>query len=177
MSVLSEVVQVKISVDEEFLRSKRTLGAIFDATESRKLIGQIRFSDDKIPSCCFKNQIRVPKRPSYTNSTPRPPSKVSRMSANQNRRGGVQSLDVGSALKSLNLVPAISNDLQCTLCPYKATQKGHLKTHYQLKHLGGGGLAVLCSVCQQKFATKSSCKKHMITVHQLSSQDASKLLS
>ena len=176
MSVLSDVIQVEISVDEEFLRSKRTLGAIFDATESRKLIGQIRFSDDKIPSCCFENQIRASKRPLNTNSAPRPPSKVSRMSARQIRHGA-QSVDVGSTLKSLNLVPVISNDLQCTLCPYKATQKGHLKTHYQLKHLGGGGLAVLCSICHQKFVTKSSCKKHMINVHQLSSEDASKLLS
>ena len=176
MSLLLDVFQVSISVDEEFLRSKRTTGAIFDTTDHRRIVGQIIFSVDKIPSSFLENQISGLKRPLSTNLTPKLSLKAPRMSASQIRHGP-QSVDVGSALKSLNLVPVISNDLQCTLCPYKATQKSNLKTHYQLKHLGGGGLAVLCSVCQQKFATKSSCKKHMITVHQLSSQDASKLLN
>ena len=88
-----------------------------------------------------------------------------------------QSKDVGSVLKKLNIFPGDSDELQCTLCPYKATRKSHLKTHYQLKHLGGGGLAVICSICQQKCATKSSCKKHMMSVHKLSNENASKLLN
>ena len=44
--------------------------------------------------------------------------------------------DVHAALKDLNLMPQIGPDLGCSLCPYVATQKSHLKTHYKLKHLG-----------------------------------------
>ena len=89
----------------------------------------------------------------------------------------VPNRDVGSIFKDLNLMPEIPDDLQCALCCYKATQKGHLKTHYQLKHLGGAGISATCSMCQQKFATRSSLKRHMMSTHKLTSEQAGKLMS
>ena len=87
-----------------------------------------------------------------------------------------QNRDVGSVLKKLNILPEVPDDLQCTLCPYKATAKNSLKTHYKLKHLGGGGLSVACAICEQTFSMKKSAKRHMIAVHKLSSDKAEKLL-
>ena len=85
--------------------------------------------------------------------------------------------DVSQIFKDLNIVPDMGSDLQCALCPYKATQKGSLKIHYKLKHLGGADLTAVCSMCQKKCAMKSSLKRHLIQVHKLSSTDADKLLS
>ena len=87
------------------------------------------------------------------------------------------SKDVGQVFKDLNLFPEIPNDLQCALCPYRATMKGNLKTHYKLKHLGGGGLAMNCTICEQKFATKGNLKRHMTKVHNLSGDNVDKLLA
>ena len=86
--------------------------------------------------------------------------------------------DVSKIFKDLNLVPKMtspSDDLQCALCSYRATQKSHLKTHYKLKHLGGADLAMNCNICEKKCSTKSNLKTHLIRVHKLSREDASKL--
>ena len=84
--------------------------------------------------------------------------------------------DVGVIFKDLNLIPEIPDDLQCALCVYKATQKGNLKTHYKLKHLGGGGLTCKCAICSQKFSTKGNLKKHLIRCHNLTNEKAASLL-
>ena len=85
--------------------------------------------------------------------------------------------DVGSFMKDLNIIPDIPNDLQCVMCPYKATMKGNLKIHVQLKHLGGVGVSATCTMCEQKFATRGSLKRHMISAHKLNSDQATKLMS
>ena len=102
--------------------------------------------------------------------------KVSKLSSSGNKNLATSLADVGSVLKKLNILPEVPDDLQCTLCPYKATAKNSLKTHYKLKHLGGGGLAVDCPICKQRFSLKKNTKRHMISAHQLSSEHASKLL-
>ena len=85
--------------------------------------------------------------------------------------------DVTQVFKDLNLLPSIntSDDLQCTLCTYKATQKGHLKTHYKLKHLGGADLVMHCSMCHKRCSTKSNLKAHLVSTHKMSKEDAIKL--
>ena len=85
--------------------------------------------------------------------------------------------DVGSFMKDLNIIPDIPNDLQCVMCPYKATMKANLKRHVQLKHLGGVGISATCTMCEQKFATRGSLKRHMMSAHNLNSEQASKLMS
>ena len=85
--------------------------------------------------------------------------------------------DVQSALKDLNLIPEIGNELGCSLCSYVATQRGNLKVHYKLKHLGGADLQMNCNLCQKVCTTKSNLKSHMISKHGLSREDATKLLS
>ena len=85
--------------------------------------------------------------------------------------------DVQSALKDINLMPEMGNDLACSLCTYVATQKGNLKVHYKLKHLGGADLSMNCNLCQKVCTTKSNLKSHLISKHSLTREDASKLLS
>ena len=75
--------------------------------------------------------------------------------------------DVQTALKDLNLMPDIGADLACAMCPYIATQKGSLKIHYKLKHLGGADLIMTCQICQTKLKTRSYMKKHYMKVHKL----------
>ena len=83
--------------------------------------------------------------------------------------------EVSQVFKELNIVPDVGSDLQCALCAYVATQKGHLKTHYKLKHLGGADLTMICSMCQKKCTTKSNLKAHLIGVHKMTREDAVKL--
>ena len=86
--------------------------------------------------------------------------------------------DVTQVFKDLNLLPALNSefdDLQCTLCTYKATMKGNLRTHYKLKHLNGADLSKECNMCQRRCTTKSNLKKHMVVVHKQSREDAIKL--
>ena len=85
--------------------------------------------------------------------------------------------DISAVFKDLNLVPNLPNDLQCAVCPYKATQKSNLKTHYKLKHLGGADLTVLCRLCQKKCTTKGNLKSHLLRAHNLSKEDAASFLS
>ena len=86
--------------------------------------------------------------------------------------------NVTKALTDLDLMPSIeSNNLQCTLCSYKATLKSNLKTHYKLKHLGGADLSMCCSLCQKRCTTKGNLKSHLINLHKLSKEDAIKLTS
>ena len=85
--------------------------------------------------------------------------------------------NVETFMKNLNIIPEISDDMQCAMCSYKATRKANLKVHVQLKHLGGIGVSVNCSICQQKVATKSNLKRHLISAHKLPSDQATKLIS
>ena len=94
----------------------------------------------------------------------------------QSKRPPNAERNVGEILKSFNLVPAL-DELQCAMCDCKAGQKNNLKTHYQLKHLGGGGLAMNCTICQQKFSTKSNLKRHMVKAHNLTLDQATKLIA
>ena len=85
--------------------------------------------------------------------------------------------DMGAILSDLNLMPQIPDSLQCAMCDYKASKKSSLKTHYQLKHLGGGGLAMNCTICQQKFSTKSNLKRHMVKAHNLTLEQAAIIIA
>ena len=85
--------------------------------------------------------------------------------------------DVGQIFEDLNIVPDMGSGLQCALCPYVASQKGNLKTHYKLKHLGGADLAVNCSMCQKRCTTKGNLKRHLMQVHSMSVNDAAKLIN
>ena len=79
-------------------------------------------------------------------------------------------------LISLKLMPEIeSTDLSCKMCDYRATQKGHLKTHYKLKHFGGADLIMQCQICEIKLKTKSYMKKHYIKIHKLTDMAASNM--
>ena len=81
-------------------------------------------------------------------------------------RGGFNALE--KDLKTLNLIPTIADgDFSCKMCPYVASRKDHLRTHYQLKHFGGGDLLMQCQICSVKLKTKSYMKKHYISKHKL----------
>ena len=88
-----------------------------------------------------------------------------------------QKKDVGQIFQELKIIPDVGSDLQCALCPYKATQKPHLKTHYKLKHLGGADLIMNCQICKRSIKTKSALKKHIIQVHGLDEEAARKLIN
>ena len=85
--------------------------------------------------------------------------------------------DIHSALKDLDLLPQIGPDLGCSMCPYVATKKSHLKTHYKLKHLGGADLIMTCQICSTQVKTKSYMKKHYMKVHNLSEVAAQNMTS
>ena len=85
--------------------------------------------------------------------------------------------DVHTALKDLNLMPQMGSDLACSMCPYIATQKGNLKVHYKLKHLGGADLIMTCQICGIQVKTKSYMKKHYMAVHNLSEPAAQNIVS
>ena len=85
--------------------------------------------------------------------------------------------DAHTALKALNLMPEIGSDLACASCSYIATQKGNLKTHYKLKHLGGADLLITCQLCSIQIKTKQNIKKHYIRVHCLSEAAAQSMAS
>ncbi len=71
-------------------------------------------------------------------------------------------------LSDFNLIADISkSDLSCKMCPYVATQRGHLKVHYKLKHLGGADLVMKCQICGVSVKTKSYIKKHYMNKHNL----------
>ena len=96
---------------------------------------------------------------------------------NDQHQSKVPKKDVGQIFKEMKLVPEMGSDLQCSLCPFLASHKSSLKTHYKLKHLGGADLAMNCSMCEQRFVTKGSLKRHLVNIHKLSSTDAQKILS
>ena len=85
--------------------------------------------------------------------------------------------DVHTALKDLNLMPQISSDLACSMCPYISKRKGDLKVHYKLKHLGGADLIMTCQICSIQVKTKSYMKKHYIKVHNLTESAAQNMTS
>ena len=85
--------------------------------------------------------------------------------------------DVHTALKDLNLMPQFGNDLACSMCPYIATRKDNLKTHYKLKHLGGADLVMTCQICSIQVKTKSYMKKHYMKVHNLTDSAAQNMAS
>ena len=85
--------------------------------------------------------------------------------------------DIHTALEDLDLLPQLGSDLGCSMCPYIATKKSHLKTHYKLKHLGGADLIMTCQICSTKVKTKSYMKKHYMTVHNLTDTAAQNMAS
>ena len=148
---------------------------------SRVVYGSCHLVPKVLSEMIFNQPKLISKRLTESNSASMPRSKKPKtmvtltggadLVANQ-----AQKKDIGTILKDMNILPETPNDLQCALCPYKATQKGNLKTHYKLKHLGGADLTMLCRLCQKKCSTKGSLKKHLLTVHNLSKEDSETFL-
>ena len=67
------------------------------------------------------------------------------------------------------------NDLSCKMCSYVASRKDYLKTHYKLKHFGGGDLMMKCQICELIMKTKSYMKKHYKNAHKLTDAAASNM--
>ena len=101
--------------------------------------------------------------------------KRSRVRQNFTQPNKIVRNDIESSLKDLNLLPQIGSNLACAMCPYVATVRSSLKTHYKLKHLGGADLAVNCSICSKRCTTKGNLVAHIIAVHKLTREDAHKL--
>merc|ERR1712226_417795 len=146
---------------------------------NRLSIGELKLSLDPEPAW---NEVVNLKRPlvcksDVNSSTSKPKIAKTSRPLKAVPSHVVPGKNVGEILQNLNILPEIPNDLQCALCPYKATAKSSLKTHYQLKHLGGVGLSVSCTICQQSFSMKKSAKRHMMSVHSLSSENVDKLLN
>ncbi|XP_075262752.1 uncharacterized protein LOC142354362 isoform X2 [Convolutriloba macropyga] len=76
--------------------------------------------------------------------------------------------------KTMRLIEPIA---PCAMCSYIATQKHSLKTHYKLKHLGGGDLVMTCQICKVKLKTKGYMKKHYMTVHKLDDNVAQNMVN
>ena len=104
------------------------------------------------------------------------PSKSKRSSIIQHPLS-VPRKDVHTALNDLNLMPQMGSDLACSMCPYIATQKGNLKVHYKLKHLGGADLIMTCKICGLQMKTKGVLKRHYMNVHCLSDCTAQNMMS
>ena len=51
---------------------------------------------------------------------------------------------------------------QCEKCEYKATQRGHLKTHKMSIH---EGIKYQCDLCDHKSTQKQNLKIHKMSVH------------
>ena len=149
-------------VSEFFIQSRKTLVGFLECRKSRNDVKPMNSVTG------LKRSVATPKSPSKTKS-----SKAD--SSPQNVPAGRK--DIHSALKDLDLLPQMGSDLGCSMCPYVATKKSHLKRHYKLKHLGGADLAVNCSICSKKCSTKSNLVAHIVAVHKLTRQDALKLVN
>ena len=132
-----------------------------------------QFSGLKIGDVVLEQIEADEKRHRKTDSSKYPQNSSSR---NKMVKPPVQKSRLASSEDIFSLFPDLDKGLRCGLCPYKATQRGNLKTHYKLKHLGGADLKVQCSLCQQVFSTKGNLKKHLINLHNLPLSDATKLL-
>ena len=184
MSSFEELWRVSLSVNLDYLNSdmisqNKHFSIVDFNKDHNPLIGELLFSPQVANpslSCTPVFGTALKRKISNEASSQREAKVLKSPTANRIQNPKTVKKDVGSILQDLNIVPEIPDGLQCALCPYKATVKPSLKTHYQLKHLGGIGLSVHCTICQQKFSMKKSAKRHMMSVHNLSNENASKLL-
>ena len=123
-----------------------------------------------------QKSIQTLKRPIVNNDHCLAKAKVSKLSRNVKDPNSPRH-NIHQIFKEMNILPELPNGLQCALCPYKATQKGNLKVHYQMKHLGGVGISEMCTICKQTCANRSSLKRHMMKTHNLTSEQSAKLMS
>ena len=106
------------------------------------MLGTISFTSEV---CAVSSETTLAsKRSSETEVLTDRPPKQSKRTSNVDGATYRAGPDMISIFKDLNLVQEIPNNLQCTLCPYKATRKGNLKVHYQMEHLGGHGVSATC---------------------------------
>ena len=172
----ADKLKVSISVNYDFVfKCEKVICAIYEVGQALK-IGSLWIEDNRDSLEVGGNQTgtscRQLKRPNK-NKIIAPRSKATKKDAITS----VKDQSVDDVLKYLNILPELPDDLQCISCPYKATRKTHLKTHYQLKHLGGVGISAICTLCQEKRSTRSNLKRHMISAHNLTGEQASKLMS
>ena len=143
-------------------------------TRNRTVVGFLECRKSKLDVKSM-NPVTGLKRSLLSTKSP-PKAKSSKAdSVPQNVPAGRK--DFHSALKDLDLLPQIGSDLGCSMCPYVATKKSHLKTHYKLKHLGGADLIMTCQICSTQIKTRSSMKKHYMKMHNLSNVAAQNMTS
>ena len=157
-------------INDIFHYGEKLLELFIQETRNRTLVGflECRKSEPDVKSM---NSVAGLKRSLLT---PKSPSKAKSVKGDSVPAGRK---DIHSALKDLDLLPQIGSDLGCSMCPYIAKQKSHLKTHYKLKHLGGADLIMTCQICSTQVKTKSYMKKHYMKVHNLSDVAAQNMTS
>ena len=134
---------------------------------SGSIIGGVVFEEDERPVCrslLVTAQSRIDKKRQNVKQKPL------HSSSRSQKPGSLNGEDM------LSLFPELDKGLNCGLCSYRATQRGNLKTHYKLKHLGGADLKATCTICQQQFSTKGNLKQHLVKKHNLPHYDTTKLL-